>query len=746
MATNENSTAITEVASFAALRARKPATEGERVFLTSWNARAASDRSINYGEGWFIGNLVAGSDDGGFIASNGGAYHWRRDTDIDALTVHDFGAVPGGTVDCAPAVKAMYEFMNGTFARGATNNLSSKVGVRFGAGTYLIKPLDMRRYGKKIAADDAELRYNPSGYFAAGDFVLRGVTTSFGKQIATRIVSDKSNSAVLALNHRYFSIYGIEWEGQQTVEQDKKSNLLIGATLGVFNDTASNKQPFLTNECVGGTFANVSYFKASNTGEATIYYLDSLDSKFNQIYCSKVAGPVIKVGWSNRTAGSWDHSTAIELSEFNFQYCYAPAIWIPRHGQGLIRNGWIEHSAVPMDINNGQWLIEALSIESSTYDAVFFNSRVVMSQWSNPTGVNYDRTTEPGSDKWFSYPKNPDGSAITAKLSGFEMGMSLFQNSGTYLDNPLRAKWLSGVLRGTIDSKKLWLNIGSFRMPEIGTHWKIEVDCRSTYGSLGGSGPMPVNNDRSAGTLHIHVARGGGDVPAVTYWMEGAPGITEVKYIAQDFNTLLPGLWIKLPATLGEYAVHVRGTGTTRKEQGEWAIFTPDGQVQAEAPNGVNAEPRASMHNGKAGFGAQSDVAAITTRSQDSSSVPVEQSRPYQWMRVNINGVEYAMPYYAFTPQIKTQPAATVSVAAGATLNLTVEANDAASYQWQKSTNGTSWSTISGANKATYTKDAVASGDAGQYRCVIKGQVAKADSSVTTNQVTTKTSIVTVKA
>ena len=736
---------VTEVGSFAALRTRKPASEGERVWLTSWNARAASDRSKNFGEGWFVGYLVAAADDGGFIASNGGAYHWRRDIDIEALTVHDFGAVPGGSVDCAPALKAMYEFMNGSFARGFTNELSRKVGVRFGAGVYLVSPLDLRKYGDKIPANHAELPYNPSGYFAAGDFILRGATTSFGKQIATRIVSNKSSSAVLALNHRYFSIYGIEWDGQQTVKQDETTNMLIGATLGVFNDTASNKQPFMTNECVGGTFANVSYFRAINTGEAAIYYLDSLDSKFTQVYCSRVAGPVIKVGWSNRPSGAWDHSTAIELTEFNFQYCYAPAIWIPRHGQGLIRNGWIEHGSVPMDINNGQWLIEALSIEACTYDAVFYKSRVVMSQWSNPTGVSYDRTTTPGTAAWYSYPKNPDGSEITAKLSAYEMGMSLFQNSGTYLDNPLRAQWLSGVLRGTIDSSKLWLNIGSFQMPRTGTHWKIEVDCRNSYGSAGGGDPMPVVNDRSAGTLHIHVARGAGLVPTVTYWMEGTTGITDVQYIAQDYNNILPGLWVKLPNTIGEYGVHVRGTGEMRMESGSWAIFTPSGVTQAEAPNGVAAQARLSMSNGLAGFGAQSDVAAISTRSQASTTVPVEQSKPRQWMRVNINGVEYAMPYYAFTPQITTQPAATLSVATGSTLSLTVEANDAASYQWQKSTNGTSWSNISGATKATYSKSAVA-GDAGQYRCVIKGQVGAVDSSVTTNQVITSTSVVTITA
>lgn len=736
-----------EVASFAALRARKPAAEGERVFLSSWNARAAGDRSVTFGEGWFTGYLVAAADDGGFIASNGGAYHWRRDSDIEALTVHDFGAVPGGKVDCAPAVKAMYEFMTGSFARGFTDGLSSKVGIRFGTGTYLVKPLDLRTYGDKIPANHSELPYNPSGYFAAGDFVMRGVTTSFGKQIGTRIISDKSASAVLALNHRYFSIYGIEWEGQQTVKQDEKTNMLIGATVGVFNDTASNKQPFITNECVGGTFANVSYFKASNTGEAAIYYLDSLDSKFTQIYCSRVAGPVIKVGWSNRPSGAWDHSTAIELTEFNFQYCYAPAIWIPRHGQGLIRNGWIEHSAVPMDINNGQWLIEALSIESSTYDAVFFNSRVIMSQWSNPTGVEYDRTSAPGSATWFSYPKNPDGSDIVARLSGYEMGMSLFQNSGTYLDHPLRAQWLSGVLRGTIDSSQRWLNIGTFRMPKTGSHWKIEVDCRSTYGGIGGDTAMPIQNDRAAGTLHIHVARGAGSVPAVSYWMEGTPGISEVQYIPQDFNDILPGLWVKLPDTIAEYGVHVRGTGEMREDNGSWARFTPSGVTQSAAPEGgVAAQARMSMNNGLAGFGAQDDVAGISTRSQASTTVPIEQSKPRQWMRININGIEYAMPYYAFTPQIDTQPAATVSVAAGGTLNLTVAAKDAATWQWQKSTNGTTWTNIANAKSATWSKAAVTTADAGQYRCVIKGQVGAVDATVTTNQVTTNVSVVTVTA
>lgn len=735
--------AAAEIASFAALRALKPSVSGERVYLSSWNARSASDRS-NFGAGWFTGYLVAAADDGGFIASNGSGYHWRRDADIEGLTVHDFGAVPGGTVDCAPAVKAVYEFMNGSFARGMTSDLSRKVGIRFGAGTYLISPLDLRRYGSKLSTSDDDYPLYPSGYAAAGDFVMHGVPTRYGIQIATRIISNQSTSAVLALNHRYFSLSGIVWDGQQTVKQDDSTNLLIGATLGVFNDTASNKQPFLTNECAGGTFANVSYFRANNTGEAAISFRDSLDSKFSQIYCSRVAGPVIKVGWSNRKDGSWDHSTAIELTEFNFQYCHAPAVWIPRHGQGLIRNGWIEHSAVPMDINNGQWLIEGLSIESSRYDAVFWHSRVIMSQFSNPSGVEYDLTTAPDSTGWNSYRKNPDGSAITKWLSDWEMGMSLVQNYGTYLDQPLRAQWLSGVLRGTLDSTKQWLNIGAFRMPKTGTHWKIEVDCRSTFGSLGGDQPLSVHNDLSAGTLHIHVARGKGDVPAVTYWMEGSPGISEVQYIAQEYNEVLPGLWVKLPNTIGEYAVHVRGTGETRKENGQWATFTPVGLTQAEEPGGIAAQARMSMNNGQAGFGAQNDVAAISTRSQGLSAAPVEQSKPSKWVRMNVNGTEYALPCYAFTPQIATQPAATLSVATAGTFSLAVSAKDAASYQWQKSSDGTTWSNISRATTATYSVDSVAAGDAGQYRCIIKGRLGASDSSITTNQVTTNISVVTV--
>lgn len=354
-----DSTAVKQVKSFAALRTIIPNSAGDRIFIQSHTDNAADPSIPPCGEGWFVGYTTAQADDGGYVASNGGDWHWRREKNIVDLTVLDFGAIPGGVVDCAPAAKKMYDFVNGAFAKSLTNSLSPMIGIRFTAGTFYMTPLDMTKYGTKLWSGSPELPYYPSGYGAASHFILRGVDVRFGRSIATRIISDKSDAAVFAINHRYFTISGIEWDGQQTIQQDAYNketnpnglNLPIGATgLADLPNFLSNHQPFFTNECAGGTFANISYFRAANTGEAAIYYKDSLDSKITQIYGSRTGGNVVKVGWTNRMPGNWNHSTAIEITEFNFQYPYAPAIWIPRHGQGLIRNGWIEHGYIPMDL------------------------------------------------------------------------------------------------------------------------------------------------------------------------------------------------------------------------------------------------------------------------------------------------------------------------------------------------------------------------------------------------------------
>lgn len=626
------------VESFAALRTRSPVTDGERVYLSSWNAGVDN----GYGAGWFTGYLSAGTDDGGFIAAGTG-FHWKREEDLHDLDVCDFGAVPDGVTDCATAATALLEFKMSSTATGIAG--ISSVGqpkVKFPVGTFYVTPVDWRTYGEAIDSGSDDLQWNASGYYAHGGIHITGAETAFGKTLFTRIISDKSTSPVFQLNHRRMSVSNIEWYGQQTTGYDSETQLLVGASLGDFNSTASNTQPFLYNECPGGLFARITNFNARDTGNYTFYLLDTLDSKFDQIYSSKTAGPVFQIGWSNRTAGSWDHSTAIELTNANFQYAFAPAVWAPRSTQCLMRNVWFEHSAVAFDLNNAQWLFEMVSVESSTQQPIMWRNRTSIDGFSGPTGNYLDYTTSPTDAGWAGYTTNPDGSAIGEWLSAYERGYNRRESFGAELSGTFKTKWYSGVIRGTNNSaSSIWMNIGSFFTPNVGGQWEIEVISREGYSSVGSS-IYPVIADRSPGKTIINVQRGSATTPIITYYHVGTSGVKAVQYEAQTFNDTLPALWVQLAAYCGEYLVNVKSTSPTRFDSGTCGLFTLSGATQSSSPGQTAATPRFGIHNGSAGVGAQGSNLAVST----ATGTPTDTETVTGYMAVIVNGTVRYIPYF----------------------------------------------------------------------------------------------------
>ncbi|QGZ16295.1 putative EPS-depolymerase [Erwinia phage Hena1] len=754
-------TDIDGLTNFAALRSREPAYEGERVYIKCHTAPALSVY-LPEGGGWFIGRKTKQADDGGYVASAGGNWHWQRDKDLKDLYIGDFGGVADGITDAQPAFLAYKNFLFGTYARAKSGGTSAGAGgyspnfaLRFGAGTYFIKPGEYNKYGSKVASGAADASFNPSGYYAAGGVRIEGVAVEQGKMLATRIISDKSDAPVFLINHRRVSFHNFIWDGQQTTKVDQYNantnptgtNLLIGATQGVFNDTASNKQPFLKNECPGGCYARISCINAVNTGSYMFYLLDTLDSKVEQVFSSITAGPVIQVGWSGQTAGVWDHSTSLEIRNCNFGTPVAPAIWAPRCGQAIMNNCWFEHGTIPFDINNGQWDLGMICVEDCRKNPSLWYSKTTCVTLSVPTGNDFDRSS-PTSGTWASYPKNPDGSDITAWTGGYDQGSWLMQNHGAYFECPVVYPWGRGYLRGRNDSDSvLWVNIGNFRNPTNGGFWRVRILGGSYYNT---TTAQNILSDGLGGEATINIGRGTGTTPKISWYSEGSGPIANVtstvfpQYQPQTSNDIVPAVWIPIRPRCGEFTVFVEGTGLTRKEAGIPAGYTASGFSQTANPGYTRIPGRFSFHTGQAGFGASGDVAAITSRSAASGTTPVDTSKPRQWLRVNVNGIEYAMPYYAYTPVITTQPIAQ-TVATGGTLTLTTAANDAAAYQWQKSTDsGSTWTDIANATAATYTKASVVIGDAGQYRAVIRGQLGAADATVTTNQATTNAVAVTV--
>lgn len=720
---------IDGIVSFADLRTRQPAYEGERIWLKQYNGTGGSRP---YGGGWFIGHLATATDDGGFIAAGTGFY-WMRDKEFKNLNVLDFGAIPGGTFDCGPAAKRMYEFLLGK-ANPLVNEISQDIRVTFPAGKYYVSPQNWTTYGTQLASNASDLGQNPSGYKAAGAIIIEGVSSEFGKIIGTTIVSDKSDNPVFHLNHRYLYLRGITWDGQQTVAGDVNTRLIPGSTQGVFNEGCSNKQPFLDNDCPAGSFSRINCFRVQNTGNYGVRLRDTLDSKFDQIYSNNTAGPVLISSWTdplNQWFGKWDHSTAIELTNFNFQSNWSPAFWFPRVGQGLIANGWIEHGNIPYDINNGQWLIDALSVEdcqcviSGTLTSVngpMWNGRIAgMRQFSGPTGNAPDFTTAPGSAGWMSYPKNPDGSDITAWQGGYETGHSRLEAAFSLFNHPVVNQWQRGILRGYTDSATRWVRIGVLTSQSNGGLWKVRIKSKNGL-STAPSSKRPIN-DGQAGETTIWVSRNGGSSPTVTMGHTGYPGVRAGQFYPQ-FNTQVT-LWVQI-ASYTEYDITLEHTGLTRMEAGQPSTFAPDG-AWVNSPGQTVISQQLSMHNNTAGFGVYDS--AIAVDSQSLTVANLDMTGAAAAVRVKVNGVDYGLPVYGIKSVITTQPTAQ-TVTAGGTLTLSVVATDAASYQWRKG--GT---VISGATSATYTKASVVSGDAGSYDVVVTGY-GPAGSSVTSNAVT----------
>lgn len=705
---------------FSDLRGRKPLYDGERIAIRC-HTPPAQATFLPEGGGWFVGRLTAQADDGGYVASSGQNWHWVRDKRIDDLTIADFGGVADGTTDAQPAFKANLDFICSAYAKARTANNSPYLAVRFNAGSYYVSPGDYRKYGSKLWSGAPDEPYYPSGYAAAGGIVIEGAPVGFGRQLLTTIRSDKSDSPVFQLNHRRQTVRYIMWDGQQSTAYDQYNkdtnpngtSMLLGATFGIWNDTASNKQQFMTNECAGGLFLRIHSCSYKDIGGDMFFVKDTLDTVIDYCYGSKNAAPFFTASWSNRVEGAWDHSTSVELRNCNFSTPLSPVIRAPRCAQSLMYNVWAEHGTTPFDINNGQWDMDMVCIEDCRKDMCLWNSKHSIRTLSVPTG-NFKSTDAPGSGKYTGYLTNPDGSALTAWAEGYGQGSYLLMNYGAYFDCPVVSKVTRGHIRGENNTDNvLWVNVGSFSSPTNGSMWKIRVLGALYYNT---TSQQNMLNDALGGETIIYVGRGASATPKISFHnINGGVVAQSPQYQTQPYNTLIPAVWVPIRARCGEYTISVEQTGTHRNEAGQPAQYTPSGATTTTNPN-LNAIPgRFSINTRRAGFGANEDVVEIASRRATAAANPVDTSAAV-YVRIAINGVEMAVQASPYVPQFTTQPPATMTVTAGSALNISPVVTEAVAYQWQKSADGTNWSNISGATNMAYTKAAATADDAGQYR------------------------------
>lgn len=751
------------VASFAALRTTRPEKENARIYLLSYNEGWSAVAQRPQGGGWFVGHLTAATDDGGYIAASSG-FHWKRDCEPYELTVLDFGAQSGGVFDCHDAIVRNYEFTIKTYTNTISDGLGNILRIQFPHGKFFFSPVDLRKYGNPISPSAGDYGQNLSGYGALSQLHIAGAGMNFGKSIGTILTSNGAAEPFIWANHRCVSVRNLMVDGGQTVKINKTTKLLPGATIGVFNNVASNIQPFFTNECPAGEFVRVESVTCQNMGGHGFLLTDILDTKFDQVYGNNSCAPFLVTRWSDPelkyNTGGWNHSTALELSNFNFQWYSCPAIWTPRMGQGLIYNGWVEHSWMAGQCDNCQYVIDGFSVEDCANNMLVWQARFAgMRQISGPTGNYFDFDTAPNDAAWMGYKTNPDGSPISVWLDGgsYETGWSRFEATYSQFNHPIIPHVYSGIIRGNLPASNSYLNLGSFDFKQIGGHARIEILMRNEYGSMGSTTTaMAPTGSRLPGKLIIDVCRDGVNSMNVSWYSEGATGVTEVRQGVQTLNNILPSLWVRMPglggSEYGQFVVNVTTTEITRRDAGAWGKFNPDGKTwSTTTPANTNISTGAfAFHNNQAGIGARNDVVAIQSRSTThSKAAPLQNladfTKPFKTQLMVINGEELYVATYAPQPIITTQPAANTAATVGGSLSLSVVATYAARYLWQKSTDaGATWADITNSNLATYTKANLVTGDAGLYRVIVKGKLENADDTVTTNRVISTTATVTV--
>lgn len=410
---------INTVATIEALRTHEPTSPGELSLVIEY------DTGYDSGGGIFLYDAAdtTSEDDYGVTIVTAGGARWKRLlNDYNDVNVTFFGALADGATDCLEAVNRMWNWSQKNYPY---------IGIKFPAGTFMISKFDIS--GSEVSR-----------------FRLVGHQVNFGYFPATTLVSDRANNEVM------FTVKASHTE---------ISSLIINGE----TDTAQNTKGFFKNIATAGQYVRATSLLFNNLGGRGLDMLDTLDCKIDQWYSSKCSGTIIYATWSG--TGSWDHITAIELSNFNVQYqTVNPAIDLQRATQSLIWNGWIEHSAYPGNIANGEWTINALSMEDCANPLVANYAQLILNQ-INLHGESSIDLTETG-DRWTA-------------ISEYEMGHVHTENHGISVDGSMSYQYLSGS--GKMDNRTesdKWFYLGEVFHSQISVQTKIRLDGSASYNSI----------------------------------------------------------------------------------------------------------------------------------------------------------------------------------------------------------------------------------------------------------------------
>lgn len=460
----------------------------------------ATDQWINvqaYTAGTHIGggffywvDDISSADNGGTffrVNANGG---WRRDLpDYTSLNVVHFGAVPGETNDAIPAMQRMYawslEGVNAIASGGIFAN-----GIVFPSGVFGVSSWNMG-----TAENYAFKMYGPTCFYGRAP---RVTLVPLNKTTTTPVITTVS---------RRWEISGIHWEGKGSV------------------------QPFFLNNCQRGVYSRCSNFLSTDHGGRVFQIQDTIDARFDQFYSLRGRAAFLWVTWSNGQPGSWDHPTALELSNFNIeQHSGEFAFSAIRATQARMVNGWFDKNENGFDVSQGQWLFDTVIQENATNASAAQYAKIVHinNRFSQGAGLDFTRSGYDSS-------MDPSGKIPSWVTDGYELGRLQIDHRAVVVSGGVGAEYYSSPLKmKNPGNSPHWFEIGTLQLSAEGASANIRLVGTGQFDTAE-ENLLPAGTNYGAGcaTIMIQNKNNTSKVP-LSWYGEGASPVIDVSYILTD--------------------------------------------------------------------------------------------------------------------------------------------------------------------------------------------------------------------
>ncbi|HBZ15493.1 MAG TPA: hypothetical protein DEO73_07010 [Pantoea sp.] len=593
---------VIQLRDIAELKATEPSAPGEIASVLEYT------RGTKNGGGVFIYDATdtKSIDDGGLIFVTPGNKRWKRVLfDYNAVTVLDFGAVADGKTDCIDAVKRMFAW---------SQRVLPSAGIRFTAGVFSMSTFDI---------SDTEINR----------FKVTGASVNFGYFPTTTLLFNWNTQPrglhFFKVKARYVEISGFVVKG-------------MSSNSGEDGGSAFNKVGFFANIITGGQFLRVSSMEFRYLGGRALDLIDTLDCKIDQFYSRGCQDSIVYARWSDQERGAWDHSTAIELSNFNLQgSTIKPTLDLPRCTQSFIRNGWIEHAEYAGDLTNGQWVIEGLAIESTQYPLKLGYCRATIIQKSiHNQSAGFDYSTE-GIEPW-------------TLISEGDRGVLEISDWGAVIQGSLNYDVITS--QHHMDNRKdadQWFYVGEFNFSGSSTQIHVRIVGTAQYLSQSET-QTDFSNRTPEGSANIYLqARDNAD--SIGSWhSEGSSPVVKVHISGPGTRTKL---YVKIAAYTGFSIALVETNGKDRYQAGLCFIFRKSYTAcSAEESKTLDAEKVVAFEqhwigNKNVGFGYNDNKELLLHGPTFEKAVQDADGkwRTRRFLKVRVNGTERSIELLSAT-------------------------------------------------------------------------------------------------